>query len=217
MQTSVTRTPFSAAAAAARPQRLAAPVASAAPRDDLVPAAAAAVLPRRALAGMLAAAPVLFSAASALALIPDDDDEDLIEKARANRKSRLANEKAAEKDFARSEGFVDRSLEKSLVAVQLTINALAATGAGLSAGDLTAASSALGFSLASDFEAAAKAVSDTDDLLAKASAAGASLTALQRVAGGGSLVEAKKGFISAVDAVEVWAAAAGVKSALKGL
>jgi hypothetical protein len=59
-------------------------------------------LPRRALAGLLAAVPVLLPASRALALIPDDDDEDLIEKARANRKNKLASERQTEKAFSRS-------------------------------------------------------------------------------------------------------------------
>ena len=59
-------------------------------------------LSRRALVGLLAAAPVLLSASRALALIPDDDDEELIEKARSNRKSRLASERVAEQKFSRT-------------------------------------------------------------------------------------------------------------------
>ena len=56
----------------------------------------------RELGGLLAAAPVLLSASRALALIPDDDDEELIEKARSNRKSRLASERVAEQKFSRT-------------------------------------------------------------------------------------------------------------------
>jgi hypothetical protein len=65
-------------------------------------AAAELRLPRRALAGLLAAVPVLLPASRALALIPDDDDEDLIERARANRKNKLASERQTEKAFSRS-------------------------------------------------------------------------------------------------------------------
>ncbi len=52
---------------------------------------------------------------AARALIPDDDDEELIEKAKANRKSRLQTEKAAEKEYAKSGGFAD----SEVVAVQV--------------------------------------------------------------------------------------------------
>lgn len=57
---------------------------------------------RRSLAVLLAAAPVLLPASRALALIPDDDDEELIERARANRKARLASEKQTQQAFSRS-------------------------------------------------------------------------------------------------------------------
>jgi hypothetical protein len=60
---------------------------------------------RRSLAAGMLAVPALLSAGSAWALIPDDDDEDLVKKARANRRSKLAEEKSAEQAFTRSEGF----------------------------------------------------------------------------------------------------------------
>lgn len=53
---------------------------------------------------------------AAMALIPDDDDEELIEKAKANRKSRLQTEKVAEKEYAKSGGFAD----SEVVAVQVS-------------------------------------------------------------------------------------------------
>ena len=51
---------------------------------------------------------------AAKALIPDDDDEELIEKAKANRKTRLETEKVAEKEYAKTGGFAD----SEVVAVQ---------------------------------------------------------------------------------------------------
>jgi hypothetical protein len=59
---------------------------------------------RRSLAGLLAAVPVLLPASRALALIPDDDDEELVEKARANRAARLAEERTTQQAFARTSG-----------------------------------------------------------------------------------------------------------------
>lgn len=44
---------------------------------------------------------------AAHALIPDDDDEDLIEKAKANRKLRLASQKEVETEFKKSGGFAE--------------------------------------------------------------------------------------------------------------
>lgn len=54
---------------------------------------------------------------AAMALIPDDDDEELIEKAKANRKTRLQTEKVAEKEYAKTGGFAD----SEVVAVQVKI------------------------------------------------------------------------------------------------
>lgn len=93
--------PFAAARAArstgaARPQLVV--------RAAATPDAEAARVSRRALASLLAAAPVLLPASRALALIPDDDDEELVEKARANRKAKLASERATEQAFSRSAG-----------------------------------------------------------------------------------------------------------------
>lgn len=64
----------------------------------------AAKVQRRSMAALLAALPAILPVGQALALIPDDDDEELIEKARANRKAKLAEERATEKTFARTEG-----------------------------------------------------------------------------------------------------------------
>jgi hypothetical protein len=63
---------------------------------------------RRTLAGLLAAAPVLLPASRALALLPDDDDEELVERAKAGRKAKLAQERATERAFERSAGYVSR-------------------------------------------------------------------------------------------------------------
>lgn len=56
-----------------------------------------------------------------MALIPDDDDEELIEKAKANRKTRLQTEKVAEKEYAKTGGFAD----SEVVAVQVSALSLA--------------------------------------------------------------------------------------------
>lgn len=83
---------------------------------------------------------IFFWCVAALALIPDDDDEELIEKAKANRKSRLASEKAAEKEYAKSSGFADGEV----VAVQIAVNKLAKSGEALAAGDLPAVAATVG-------------------------------------------------------------------------
>lgn len=58
---------------------------------------------RRSLAALFAA--IALPAGNALALIPDDDDEELVEKARANRKLKLNSEREAEKAFTRKAGY----------------------------------------------------------------------------------------------------------------
>ena len=78
---------------------------------------------------------------AARALIPDDDDEELIEKAKANRKSRLASEKVAEKEYAKTGGFADGEV----VAVQIAVNKLAKSGEALAAGDLPAVAATVGW------------------------------------------------------------------------
>ena len=65
-------------------------------------------LQRRSLAGLLAAAPVLLPASRALALLPDDDDEELVEKAKAGRKARLAAERETQRAYERAAGYVSR-------------------------------------------------------------------------------------------------------------
>lgn len=51
---------------------------------------------------------------AARALIPDDDDEELIEKAKANRKKRLASEKEVETEFKKSGGFAEGEVGRIL-------------------------------------------------------------------------------------------------------
>jgi hypothetical protein len=76
----------------------------------------------------------LLSCCAAKALIPDDDDEELIEKAKANRKQRLAEQRETAKEFNKNEGFV----QAELVSVQRAINKLARSAAELEAGNLPA-------------------------------------------------------------------------------
>ena len=50
----------------------------------------------------------LYPDATALALIVDDSDEELIEKLSSRRKEKLVQERSVERDFARTEGFVNK-------------------------------------------------------------------------------------------------------------
>lgn len=143
MQAGLTTTRLSAApqpfVAAAKPRRATAARASSEQAPEQLPQ----LRRRAALAALLAGVPALGLAAPALALIPDDDDEDLVEKARANRRAKLAEEKATEREFERSAGYT-KALEKDLIPVQKAVTALARAGAALEASDARAAASALG-------------------------------------------------------------------------
>lgn len=176
----------------------------------------AASVQRRSMAAFLAALPVALPASRALALIPDDDDEELVEKARANRKSRLATEKKAEKAFSASEGFVDRNVQKELVPVQRAINSLALTGKQLASGEVAAAADTLSGGWAADLQEAAESLSQG---AAKASAARmvGQLSELKDAANKGSLADAKKGYVALVGALQGWASDAGIAASLKGL
>ena len=59
---------------------------------------------------------------AAKALIPDDDDEELIEKAKANRKTRLQTEKVAEKEYAKTGGFADSEVVAVQASAMLGLN-----------------------------------------------------------------------------------------------
>lgn len=104
-----------------------------------------------------------------MALIVDDSDEELIEKLASRRKEKLAQERSVERDFARTEGFVNKvcsgavmlvplhllcasghtccsfqETERELIPVQRAVKKLAQSGKALESGDLKAVSAALG-------------------------------------------------------------------------
>jgi hypothetical protein len=209
--------PAALAAPAARPAR-AGRRAAAAPRAAA--AAPSAWAPsRRALAAALLAAPAALLAAAppARALIPDDDDEELLEKARANRKGRLAAEKAAEKEFAAAGGYVDRRLQRELAEVQVAVNALGATGAALAGGDAAGAAAGLSEAWVADLRRAASALSASPGAKAAYGDLATAIGELKGAAEGGRVADAKAAYVGAVGALGAWAGAAGVAGGLKGL
>jgi len=169
------------------------------------------------MAALLAALPISLPASRALALIPDDDDEELVEKARANRRSRLASERQAEKAFSRAEGFVDRSAQKELVPVQRAVNSLALVGKQLSSGEVSAAAGTLNDAWAGDFRRAAESLSENGAAKSSAAKVVAQLGELQEAANRGSLADAKQGYVALVGSFQGWSSDAGVASFLKGL
>lgn len=172
-------------------------------------------LQRRAMGALLTASPLLWYAQPATALIPDDDDEELVEKARANRKSRLANEKATEKAFSRSEGFVNREEKRELVPIQRAVNSLGLVGQQLAAGDVGNASNTLNGSWTTEFRSAAESLSPSNKTTVSQLAS--QLTALQQAASSGSLSDAKREYVAVVGSIQNWASQAGIAASLKGL
>ncbi|EIE22928.1 hypothetical protein COCSUDRAFT_53704 [Coccomyxa subellipsoidea C-169] len=169
---------------------------------------------RRSAAALLSAVPLLWLAPSARALIPDDDDEELIEKAKANRKSRLASEKVAEKEYAKTGGFADGEV----VAVQIAVNKLAKSGEALAAGDLPAVAATVGSDAwVGEFQRATSGLSTSDAAKKSANAVFEGIGALENSAKSGSLVDAKRSFVTAVSALQTWADDAGIAASLKGL
>lgn len=172
---------------------------------------------RRTLAALIASLPIALPASRALALIPDDDDEELVEKARANRKSRLASERQAEKVFSRAEGYADRSEKKEIIAVQRAVNSLALTGKQLASGDVSAAASTLSGGWVSDLSGVVSDLSLDGGAKAAGSRVISQIKDLQNTAKKGSLSDAKAGYVNVVGSFSEWTTAAGISDVLKGL
>lgn len=88
---------------------------------------------RRALllstAGLSALAFAGASAKPARALIPDEEDTEMLEKAKANRRQRLAEQRETTREFLNAEGLENRLLDQELVPVQRLVLDLAKSGA----------------------------------------------------------------------------------------
>ena len=64
-----------------------------------------------------------------LLFVLDEEDEELVEKAKANRKARLAQQQTTTRQFLKSEGLNDVKLDTELVPIQRAILKLAKSGA----------------------------------------------------------------------------------------
>jgi hypothetical protein len=167
-------------------------------------------------AGVMSLVQLMSVPMPAHALIPDDDDEDMIEKAKANRKKRLAGEKQAEKEFSRSEGFVDKNAKQNLVVVQLAVNALAKVGESLAQGSVAEASSAVGDVNMNTLAGAVKSLSLNGESQSAGETVVSELGSLVSALGSGSLSAAKKEYVDTVIALTDWTVKANV-SGLKGI
>ena len=174
-------------------------------------------LDRRSALSALALFPAVFFAPKALALIPDEEDEELVEKAKANRKSRLQQQRQTTREFLSTEGLKDVSDAKDLAPVQQAVFKLAECGSKLETGDVKAASASLSGAWVNAFASASQGLSTTDGERDQAKQVSDALDALKAVAGKGDLKGTKKQFVAAVSSLEGWASGAGLASSLKGL
>ncbi len=135
-----------------------------------------------------------------------------MEKAKANRRARLAQQRGVTREFMSSENLKDARLEKELVPLQKGIYKLAKSGSQLDAGDLKGAASTLAESWVADFTSTATTISGSDaDKLA------AGIKGVQSAAASGDAKGSKRAFVTLVSDVKSWASEAGLASSLKGL
>jgi hypothetical protein len=172
---------------------------------------------RRAALSALAFLPAAFYAPKALALIPDEEDEEMVERAKANRKAKLQQDRQVAREFLNTEGIKDIADSKDLAPVQQAVFKLAECGSQLESGDVKAASSTLSGSWVSSFSTASKGLSTTDSAKEGAQSVADGLDALKAVASKGDLAGTKRQFVAVVSSVESWAAGAGLAGSLKGL
>ncbi|GLI62927.1 hypothetical protein VaNZ11_005778 [Volvox africanus] len=170
------------------------------------------VASRRAILGVTLL-PALVYTPMALALIPDEEDEDLVEKAKANRRARLAQQRGVTRNFMASENLKDIPLEQKLVPVQKAVYQLAKAGSQLESGDLKGAANTLTGAWLGDLSLVASTISNND----AAEKLTDSIKATQSAASSGDVKAAKREFISAAQGLTDWASATGLASSLKGL
>lgn len=172
---------------------------------------------RRAAFGLALLPSLLLVQSPALALIPDEEDEELVEKAKANRRSRLAQQKATTREFIQAEGLKNSQLDSQLIPVQKAVSSLAKSGSQIESGDLRGASATLSDAWAGEFEVAARSLSTSDAAKASVDAVFTGLSDTKSAAGAGDANATKKSFVTLVAALESWAADVGVAESLKGL
>lgn len=173
-------------------------------------------LQRRAALG-ICLLPAFLSVPRANALLLDDEDEEMVEKAKANRSKRLAQQRETTRQFIKEEGLGDRRLDQELVPVQKAVYQLAKSGSQLESGDLKAVSSTLSGSWVSDFEKAALLVSTSEDTKSSAASIFSQIGSLKSAAGSGDLKGSKQQFVAVVQAVQSWVSSSGLSGNLKGL
>merc|ERR1712159_185263 len=157
----------------------------------------------------------LSSARAAYAILPDDDDEELIQRAKAKRASKIKTELATERNFVG----ITKPTEEEIKTVQLAVAKIVKTGALIEQGDTENAASVIGTSStpwASNLTSLAKRKSAG----AASEPAGMMLSSLQVLQT--SLMnsddkKAKVAYSATASAMEDFIAAVGMKGSIKGL
>ncbi|MEW5303794.1 MAG: hypothetical protein WDW36_006451 [Sanguina aurantia] len=157
--------------------------------------------------------PALLYVPNALALIPDEEDEELVEKAKANRKARLAQQQTTTRQFIKSEGLNDVKLDKELVPIQRAVLKLAKSGAQIEAADLKGVESTLGEIWVEEFRVQAVNVGGTVPPTKLMSSIGA----LKASAASGDINASKRQFVALSADLKEWVDGADLASDLKGL
>jgi len=155
---------------------------------------------------------ILSVAAPAFALIPDEEDEELLSKAKANRKAKLSAQKETTRSFLKAEGLTDKALELELISVQKAIYNLAKAGSQLEAGDMRAAVGTLTDTWATPFTVSVAKIGG-----AGAEQISAKFGVLKAAAIKSDATASKRAYVDLVGALQSWSAAESLSSKLKGL
>ena len=140
----------------------------------------------------------------------DEEDEELVVKAKANRKSRIEQNKATTKKFLGEEGLKDIAEEKELIPIQRGILRLALSGAQIERGDIQGASSTLSDGWAKEFEVSLGNVGSNGLVTTK-------LSALQSAASKNDAGASRKAYVELVAELQSWTKTVGISDRLKGI
>lgn len=171
---------------------------------------------RAALAGLLAVPAVLLPLRANADILPDDDEEDLIEKAKANRAQRLAENKVKSRKLVAAEGLTDNADAAADAAAQNVVNAVVKAGAALAANDAANAAAQLSV-VSGSFDSALNNLSATMGAKQAAVAAEKALDTLYATVQKGDVAAGKAAYVEAAAALSKWAKAAGVAGQLRYL
>mmetsp|Transcript_32099 Transcript_32099/g.44501 ORF Transcript_32099/g.44501 Transcript_32099/m.44501 type:complete len:216 (-) Transcript_32099:198-845(-) len=160
------------------------------------------------------AGPVIVSS-PARALIDFDEDDELLSKVKADRASKIQQERISERNFVKENGFTDKKLDKEIAVVQKAINRLSKTGQLIEAKDSNGLVDVVMGDWVNDLKVATDALSLTNDAKSATEPIFTGLSALQSDVK--SKKSSKKSYLTTVNALENWATVSGVSSTVSGL